>query len=64
MPELVLDNLREIVLPASWLLDPGNNDVEAPYDPRYQVVKKLEPFLSRAQEVIQYIPVDSVRFFG
>lgn len=49
--EFVTDDLEELVLPASWLLDPGNDDVEAPHDPRFQVAKKLNDFISRAGRV-------------
>lgn len=51
MKEFVTDDLEELVLPASWLLDPGNDDVEAPHDPRFQVAKKLNEFIGRAGRV-------------
>lgn len=49
--EFVTDDLEELVLPASWLLDPGNDDIEAPHDPRFQVAKKLNDFVGRAGRV-------------
>ena len=49
--EFVTDDLEELVLPASWLLDPGNDDIEAPHDPRFQVAKKMSSFIGRAGRV-------------
>ena len=49
--ELILDNLREIVLPADVLLDPSNSDVEAPQDPRFHVAKRMDNFMVTAADV-------------
>lgn len=49
--EFVTDDLEEVVLPASWLLDPGNDEVEVPQDVRFQVAQKLSDFMSRAGKV-------------
>ena len=49
--EFVTDDLEELVLPASWLLDPNNDDVEAPRDPRFQVAQKMKGFIGRAGSV-------------
>lgn len=49
--EFVTDDLEELVLPASWLLDPGNDDIEAPHDPRFQVAQKVNEFIGRAGRV-------------
>ena len=47
----VFDNLREIILPGSILVDPTNDNVEAPQDPRFQIVQKMDFFISRAADV-------------
>ncbi len=49
--QLLFDDLEELVLPAGLLLDPANDDVEAPQDPRFQIVRKMEAFLSRSGPV-------------
>lgn len=49
--QLLFDDLEEVVLPADLLLDPANDDVEAPQDPRFQIVRKMEAFLSRSGPV-------------
>ncbi len=49
--EFVIDDMEELVLPASWLLDPGNDNVEAPHDPRFQVARKMAAFIPRAAGV-------------
>ena len=53
--EFVVDDLEEVVLPANWLLDPSNDDVEAPQDARFQVAQKLSDFVSRAGRVIALV---------
>ncbi|KAL9106515.1 MAG: hypothetical protein Q9187_008551, partial [Circinaria calcarea] len=45
--QLILEDLAEIVLPADILVDPGNADVELPQDPRFQIAKRMELFVSR-----------------
>ena len=45
--QLLFDDLEEVVLPADILLDPINNDIEAPHDPRFQIARKMEAFLSK-----------------
>lgn len=49
--ELILDNLREIVLPADMLLDSSNFDVEAPQDPRFHVAKRIDEFMATTADV-------------
>ena len=49
--ELIVDNLREIVLPADVLLDSSNFDVEAPQDPRFHVAKRMNDFIATAADV-------------
>ena len=49
--QLLYDDLEEIVLPAHSLVDPKNSDVEAPQDPRFQIKKKMDDFVTRAANV-------------
>ena len=49
--DLILDDLRELVLPADALIDPTNFDVEAPQDPRFQVAKIMDDFITRVADV-------------
>ena len=49
--QLLFDDLEEIVLPADILIDATNSDVEAPQDPRFQVAKKMDIFVTRAGQV-------------
>ncbi|KAL9047417.1 MAG: hypothetical protein Q9214_000008 [Letrouitia sp. 1 TL-2023] len=44
---LIFDDLAEIVLPAHFLVDPANSDVEAPQDPRFKVWKEMQSFVLR-----------------
>lgn len=47
----IYDDLAQMVLPASLLIDPANDLVEVPHDPRFRVTRKLEAFILRAGEV-------------
>lgn len=47
----VFNDLGQIVLPANMLIDPANDLVEAPHDPRFQIARKMEAFVLRAAEV-------------
>ena len=49
--QLLFDDLEEVVLPADILLDLSNGDIEAPHDPRFQIVRKMEAFLVRTGPV-------------
>lgn len=49
--QVLFDDLAEIVLPANILLDPANGDVEAPQDPRFQILKKVDAFVARVADV-------------
>ena len=49
--QFIFDDLGEIVLPANLLIDPANDLVEAPNDPRFQIARKLEDFVARGGEV-------------
>lgn len=49
--QLVFDDLAEISAPAHILIDPLNDNVEAPKDPRFQITKRMEIFVGRAAQV-------------
>ena len=49
--QLLFDDLEEMVLPAHILLDATNSDVEAPQDPRFQIAKRMDMFITRAGQV-------------
>lgn len=49
--EFTIHNFEEIVLPSNMLLDPANDTVEAPHDPRFQISQKIHAFAARAGEV-------------
>jgi hypothetical protein len=42
------DDLASTVLPAHVLLDRGNDEIEVPYDPRFNMASRMEIFRSRA----------------
>lgn len=48
---LIFDDLAEIVLPAHFLIDPANSDVEAPQDLRFQIWKEMQSFVLRVGDV-------------
>lgn len=47
----LFDNIREITLPASILVDMENENVEAPQDPRFQINLKMDTLLARSADV-------------
>ena len=61
--EFVTDDLEELVLPASWLLDPGNDSIEGPHDPRFHVAKKMSSFIGRAGRVTGLLAQASQRTY-
>lgn len=62
--KLLFDDLEEIVLPASLLIDPANGDIEAPQDPRFQILKKMDAFVTRAADVSTVNPSTNVREYN
>ena len=50
----LFDSLEEMVLPGSVLIDAANDEVEAPHDPRFQIVKKMDDFVTRTADVSCY----------
>ena len=49
--QLLFDDLEEISLPASILIDPKNDEWEAPQHPRFQVNAKMETMIARSADV-------------
>ncbi|CAK7270961.1 N-alpha-acetyltransferase, non-catalitic subunit [Sporothrix epigloea] len=45
--EILDDDLAVVVLPASVILDPANDEVEAVHDPRHALAKRMEEFRIR-----------------
>lgn len=51
MKQYLFDDFEELVLPADVLIDPANGDVEAPQDPRFQISKRMDAFVTKAADV-------------
>jgi hypothetical protein len=49
--EFLYNELAELVLPASILLEANTDEVEVPSDPRFQIAQKMEGFLKRFSQV-------------
>lgn len=49
--QLLFYDLEEITLPASILVDPTNDEYEAPQHPRFQINAKMETLTSRSADV-------------
>ena len=47
---LIFQDLAELVLPTSTLIDPENTNVEAPHDDRFQIAQKMEHFAKDVSE--------------
>lgn len=48
--QIVDDDLSTVVLPCSRLLDPSNDAIEAPHDPRFAMAHQMELFRQRAAQ--------------
>ncbi|GAB7340703.1 hypothetical protein MBLNU457_7090t1 [Dothideomycetes sp. NU457] len=48
--DLLVSDMRELVLAGDTLLDPANWETEMPSDPRYQLARKVDEFLSKASD--------------
>ncbi|KAK4122570.1 hypothetical protein N657DRAFT_598153 [Parathielavia appendiculata] len=48
--QILDDDLSIVVLPSSLLLDPANDNVEAPHHPRYAIAHQMELFRQRAAQ--------------
>ena len=51
LKQLLFDDLEEVSLPADVLVDDKNDDVEAPQNPRFQIAKQMDEFVTRAADV-------------
>lgn len=51
LKQLLFDDLEELVLPADILVDPANSHIEAPQDPRFQISKRMDVFVTKAADV-------------
>ena len=51
LKQFLLDDFEELVLPADVLVDPANDDIEAPQDPRFQISKRMDAFVMKAANV-------------
>lgn len=51
LKEYFLEELRELVLPADFLLDPANGLVETPHDDRYRIFQVMKRFAVTVSEV-------------
>lgn len=49
--KLIFDDLDELVLPADILIDPANENVEAPHDPRFLIANEMRGFALRVGDV-------------
>lgn len=49
--QLFYDDLRDLVLPMSLLLDAENAECEVPSDPRFQIHQSMESFVARVAHV-------------
>ena len=45
--QLIFKDLEEISLPVGMLVDPLNDEVEAPQNPRFQIGKRMDLFVGR-----------------
>ncbi|KAI9815701.1 MAG: hypothetical protein M1827_002097 [Pycnora praestabilis] len=48
LKQVLFDDLAEIVLPAGFLLEAHNSEIEVPSDPRFQIAAKMDQFVARA----------------
>jgi len=55
--QFLYDDLAELVLPASLLLEANTDDVELPTDPRFQIAQQMDGFVKRFAQPF----VDTVR---
>jgi hypothetical protein len=48
--QLIDDDLASLVLAEDQLLDPGNDEIEVPHDPRFNMAQRMEIFRARAAQ--------------
>lgn len=49
--ELIFRDLEEIVLAGSVLVNPDNDSVEAPQNPRFEIAVRMDRFVMRVSDV-------------
>lgn len=49
--QFLYDDLAELVLPSSILLQANMDETEMPSDPRFQIAKKMDDFVKRFAQV-------------
>ena len=49
--QFIFDDLSEVVLPADISVDTANYTIEAPQDPRFQIMSRMDMFVSRVGQV-------------
>lgn len=49
--DLLLTDMRELVMAGDPLLDPANWEIELPTDPRHQLARRFDEFLNKALPV-------------
>lgn len=49
--QFLYDDLAELVLPSSMLLQANTDEVELPSDPRFQIAQKMDGFVKRFAQV-------------
>lgn len=52
--QVLFDDVRELCNPVELLLDPRNELVEVPHDPRFDIVKRTNWFVERAGRVCHH----------
>lgn len=50
--QLIFDDIAELVLPSSILLEANTDDVELPSDPRFQIARNMNAFVTRFSQVV------------
>ncbi|KAL1306490.1 hypothetical protein AAFC00_005185 [Neodothiora populina] len=54
--DILVTDIRELVLAGDAILDPRNWEIELPSDPRHQVARKIDEFMSKALDEYLNIP--------
>lgn len=59
--QFIYDDLADLVLPASQIIDYMNDEVENPSDFRFHLAKHMENFVKKMAQVLTY-PLPSASF--
>ncbi|KAI9661935.1 MAG: hypothetical protein M1821_009175 [Bathelium mastoideum] len=57
--QLLMGDLKELVLTEDILLEPTNWDVELPSDPRHQIARHINAFVLRASQAFEYLQIEA-----